>query len=381
MSSTSIRRKLIAVLGTLALSAGLVSCAAFQGDEESQASDTIKIGILAPQSGTLAGDGTAYLKAAEGALETLGAKAGLKIEVATYDEASATAEAVNGTRRLIQNDGVKALLSASTSGNFLATQQLIDQAKVPVLAIATSPKVLENNAGWTFRISQPVPERIADNVKFVSESLKSTKIGFLQVNDETQKTFVAGVIKELPGIGATSVSEQYFQYQDSDFTPYLQKLASSGAEATFLGCEVTQCAAILDQAKKAGVTSKFILPTAASSDAFLAEFGTIAEGAYVQTIYAPGAVKKTKAFEDLAKSKKFTASYYSIVGYTQAAVLIDAIDNANSSKSEDIKKSLADGKFDTSLGKLKFEKNGQGIAPGYVAEVKNSKYVKVWPKS
>ena len=33
------------------------------------------------------------------------------------------------------------------------------------------------------------------------------------------------------------------------------------------------------------------------------------------------------------------------------------------------------------LGSIAFEANGQGTVPGYVAQVQDSKYVKVWPTS
>ena len=381
MVSNRATRKTTASVGTLAIALSLTACGAFQEEESSETSGTVTVGILAPQSGALAEDGTSYVKAATAALETLGEENNIDIEVKTYDEASSTGEAVNGTKRLIQNEGASAILSASTSGNFLATRQIIDQAEVPVLTIATSAKVVEGNAGWTFRVSQPIPERIADNVKFASETLQAKSVAFLQVNDESQKAFVKGMAEQLPSIGATSVAEQYFQYTDSDFTPYLQELGGIDADAAFLGCEVTQCAAILDQAHKAGVQSSFVLPTAASSDDFLANFGDVAEEAYVQTIYAPGAVPETADFEELAEKGGFVASYYSIIGYTEAKVLVDAIKEAGSGDPKDVKDALASGEFTTPLGAVSFEDNGQGTVPGYVAQIQDSKYVKVWPTS
>lgn len=370
---TSHARTILAIAGAVSLLfSGGCGIGGSAGD------DTIKVGILAPLSGTLAEDGSAYAKAAKAALREAEGGGGRRIEVVTYDEASETSEAVTGTRRLIQKDQVDALLSGSTSGNFLATRQLIDKAQIPVVTIATATTVVKENAGWTFRISQPLPDRIDDNVKFATDKLNAKSVAFLQVNDESQRAFAKEVSRKLSAQGVNVVSNQYFQYGDTDFSPYIQQLRSRAPNVTFLGCEVTQCATILEQAHASGVNTDFVLPTAASSEKFLESFGDVGEGAFVQTIYAPGAVKATAQFEQLAEKKAFPKSYYSAIGYAEGAVLAEALKKAGSVDSEAIRKALAEGRFDTPLGRIHFLDNGQAKVPGYVARVSGSKYVHSW---
>lgn len=367
-----------AAAGVLAL--GLGGCG-IPDEEEAGADGPLTVGIIAPLSGALAEDGNAYADAAQAALEALQDDLGQEIEVVVYDEASETAEAVSGTRRLIQSDEVDALLSGSTSGNFLATRQFIDQAQIPVLTIATATAVVEDNAGWTFRVSQPLPDRIDDNVQFIVDQLGAQSVGFLQVNDESQRAFADGVKGQLGEAGIEVASEQYFQYGDSDFSPYLQELRSSTPDVTFLGCEVTQCAAIIDQANAAGVMTNFVLPTAASSQGFLDSFGDVSEGAYVQTIYAPGAVEETAEFEQLAEESDFAASYYGVVGFTEATVLVEAVREAGSTEPQAIQEALAGGSYESPLGEISFADNGQGEVPGYVAQIADSQYVYTWPET
>ncbi|MFI0370155.1 ABC transporter substrate-binding protein [Actinomadura sp. 1N219] len=338
----------------------------------------LKVGIIAPLSGALAEDGSAYEQAARAALKEGEKSLGRPIDVMTYDEASKTREAINGTRRLIQRDEVDALLSGSTSGNFLASRQLIDRAEVPVLTIATATTVVEDNAGWTFRVSQPLSARNADNARFAVEQVKARSAAFLQTNDESQRAFAASVREKLRSAGVDVLSEQYFQYGDTDFSPYLVKLRSRQPDVVFLGCEVTQCATILNQAHAAGIDADFVLPTAAASDEFLHDFGRVSQGAYVQTIYAPGAVPTTQRFEQTAARGGFPASYYSIVGYIEAAVLVEAAKQAGSTDPAKIRDALAKGAFQSPLGRIKFLPNGQAAVGGYVAQITGPRYVHRW---
>ncbi|MBO0878228.1 MAG: ABC transporter substrate-binding protein [Pseudonocardia sp.] len=367
------RRATLAVLAAVALLCA--GCGAARGE------DVLTVGIIAPLSGALAEDGTAYTNAAKAALAEGERALGRRIEVIVYDEASRTGEAINGTRRLLQRDRAHALLSSSTSGNFLATRQLIDRAQVPVLTIATATTVVKNNAGWTFRVSQPLADRNRDNAAFAVAQLKARTAAFLQTNDESQRAFAADVGAQLRSAGVNVVSEQYFQYGDTDFSPYLQRLRASAPEVVFLGCEVTQCATILDQSRAAGVSTNFVLPTAAASEEFLHQFGAVAEGAYAQTIYAPGATPATAGFERLATANGFPASYYSMVGYVEAHALLAAVRQAGSLDPQAIRRALATGGFDSPLGPIRFRPDGQAVVRGYVAQITGSHYRYFWAPS
>lgn len=357
------------------------SCASGAGNESAAAAGPsegpLKIGILASLSGNLAEDGSAYVDAARAAIEAKEDAIGRDVEISVYDERSETTEAVSGTRRLVDSDRVDILLSGLTSGNFLATRQVVDRAEIPVLTTATAPEVLEDNPGTIFRISQPLPDRIEDNVRFAVDELGARSVAFLQVNDEVQRVFADGAKDLLERDGVDVVSEQYFQYTDNDFSPYLSRLAQADADVTFLGGEVTQCATILEQAHAAGVETVFVLPTAASSSDFLESFGDVAEGTYVQTIYAPGTVESPEGrrFEDLAREHGFPLSYFSVVGYSEASILMDAV--ARAADDGDVVAELAGGSFETPLGRVEFDDDGQAVVDGIVARIEDGRYVQV----
>jgi branched-chain amino acid transport system substrate-binding protein len=361
MSGTRRRLLLLALVASLALLA------------RAEAAGPLKIGIIAPQTGNLATDGNAYLGAAQAVIEAKNAAGGIqgrKIEVIAYDEKGQVNEAVNAVRRLLTEDRVAVVLSGSTSGNFLATMPLLNQYRTPALAIATSPKVTEGGNRYAFRIAQLIPDRVRDNVQLAKE-LRAKTVGFLQVNDETQRVFVKSVKDLIEKEGTKTIFEEWFQYGDSDFSAYLSKLRQAAPDIVYLGGEVTQCATILRQAKESGIKAALVLPTSVVGENLLKAAGAGADGAYGQTIWVPSALTTPEArtFEALMKQKGLPSSYYSVIGYTEAQIALAALEKAGDDP-EKLRDAIAASSIPSPLGPIRFDKNGHGNAVGRVFQVR-----------
>ena len=338
-----------------------------------EAAGPFKIGVVAPQSGNLAADGIAYLGAARAVIEAKNAAGGIhgrKIDVIAYDEKGQVNEAVNATRRLLTEDRVAVLLSGSTSGNFLATMPLLNQYRIPALAIATSPKVTEGGNRYAFRIAQLIPDRVRDNIRLAKE-LGAKTVGFLQVNDETQRVYVKSVKDLLEKEGMKTVFEEWFQYGDSDFSAYLSKLRQAAPDIVYLGGEVTQCATILRQAKENGIKAALVLPTSVVGDGLLKAAGPGAEGAYGQTIWVPSVLTtpEARAFEALMKQKGLPSSYYSVIGYSEAQIAVAALEKAGEDP-EKLRDAIAASALASPLGPIRFDKTGHGNAVGRAFQVR-----------
>ncbi len=363
--------------GSLRVVALVVAASALLLIGRVEAAAPIRIGIIAPQSGNLASDGNAYLGAARAVIEARNAAGGIRgrsLEIVAYDEKGQVSEAVNATRRLLTEDRVAVILSASTSGNFLATVPLLSQYRVPALGIATSPKVTQTGNRYAFRIAQLVSDRVRENLEFAGE-LKARTIAFLQVNDETQRAFVKS-IKELAEKDGIKVAfEEWFQYGDSDFTTYLSKLRQAAPDVVFLGGEVTQCATILRQAKEGGVRAALVLPTAAVGENLLRAAGAAANGVYGQTIWVPAVIEtpEARAFEALMKERGVPSAYYSVIGYTEARVALAALEKAGDDP-EALREAIASTSMPSPLGEIRFGPTGHGNAPGHVFQVRDGRW-------
>jgi ABC-type branched-subunit amino acid transport system substrate-binding protein len=142
----------------LFFSLSLVFLTAAQCDERPEPIQSVKVGVLVPQTGTLAGLGASWSRAAQLAAEQINSAGGLfegrPLELVVMDTETSIGPSIAAAQEVL-NDGVVAIVGPATSGNVEATQELIAAESVPqVSCCATSVPLTENQdneTGWFFR--------------------------------------------------------------------------------------------------------------------------------------------------------------------------------------------------------------------------------------
>jgi branched-chain amino acid transport system substrate-binding protein len=98
---------------------------------------TFKIGTFGPFTGPAAGLGLEAKKGIEFAVAQFNAAGGIngkKVELVSYDDRGNRAEAVSVVRKMIENDGVQAIVGGSLSLTSIAAAPVINEAKIPMVA-------------------------------------------------------------------------------------------------------------------------------------------------------------------------------------------------------------------------------------------------------
>lgn len=117
------------------LVAGVIALAPLSA--AAQDSKPLKIGLLLSLSGPAASFGLPERDAVEVLVRDLNAQGGVngrKIELAIYDDTTNPTEAARGATKLIREDGVVAIIGASTGSGTLAATPIAAREKVPMLA-------------------------------------------------------------------------------------------------------------------------------------------------------------------------------------------------------------------------------------------------------
>ena len=102
-----------------------------------QGSSTVKIGTFGPFTGPAAGLGVQAKKGIEFAVAQFNAAGGVngkRVELVSYDDRGNRAEAVSVVRKLIENDGVQAIVDGSLSLTSIAAAPVVNEAKIPMVA-------------------------------------------------------------------------------------------------------------------------------------------------------------------------------------------------------------------------------------------------------
>jgi len=238
----------------------LSSCAT--GGQEA-ASETIKIAILAPLSGSVPTFGVSTRDGALLAIEEWNAKGGVlgkKIEAIVEDSQCEPDPTVNAANKVIDQDKVKYIVGEVCSKASIPLSEIANAKQVlQITGTSTNPTVTLNQDGstkpYSFRACFIDPFQGTVMAKFATQQgFKTAFILFDQGND-----YVRGLAEffeiAFVELGGTIVGKETYTSQDTDFSAILAKVAESNAEVLYVPDYFPIVNLVGAQAKEKGVTA------------------------------------------------------------------------------------------------------------------------------
>ena len=252
-------KKLLAIVLVLCMAVGLAACAATAGSDNQsnnqnaqqstndstgnngsttvvETGDTYIIGCPQPLTGTNAQPGECALNAAKLAAKQINENGGIngkKVEVLSYDDQGLPEEAVKLATRMVQADGVQAIIGSCISSCVLSSGKIYNDAKIPTFGTGTSPTWMAEGWEYVFRACQNNDFALPLVVNKLKE-LGVTKAAIFAGQDDAA---VAGantftdLCKEA-GIEITT-SESYAE-GNTDFSGQVAKIINSNPQVVFI---------------------------------------------------------------------------------------------------------------------------------------------------
>ncbi len=158
--------------------------------------------------------------------------AGRPVEVIVRDNGSNADTAASQARELIEQEGVEILVGAPSSGVMTGVQQVaLDSDVVLFAAPAASPAITGANFNVnTFRVCRNTFQDFLAFAPYATAEL-GTNFVILAIDNDFGRAS-AGAAGVLASAGISFVSEPIFApLETTDFTPYLQQVLESGADA------------------------------------------------------------------------------------------------------------------------------------------------------
>lgn len=271
--------RLMRVCLIVALS-GVVGVASGCGGGSEEDRDTVKVGAVLSLTGTYAALGESEKQALELEVERVngaGGIDGVPIEIIIEDDATDEAKAVAAASKLIEQEGVVALLAATGTGQSMAIRGDVDRAGIAQVSMAGGTVVTadfhENvfQAPWSNTLVVP----------FVLERLKSdghSRIALLTDSGGYGKDGRA-VIEEAAGAaGLEIVADETFNPGDADLTAQLTRIKGSTADAVLMWTAGREAATAVRSARELGLTLPFFGGSGQARTEFIEGAGDAAEG-------------------------------------------------------------------------------------------------------
>ena len=200
-----------------------------------EAAETIKIGLLAPLTGSFASEGKEMKQVVDLLAEELNAKGGVlgkKVEVITEDDGSDARTSSLAAQRLATK-GVAAVIGTYGSAVTEASQNILSESRIIQIANgSTAIRLSEKNLKYFFRTCPRDDEQGKVAVATI-EKMKAKKVAILHDNSTYAKGLADEVRPQLETKGIQIVFFDALTPKERDYTAILTKMKGTAPDLVF----------------------------------------------------------------------------------------------------------------------------------------------------
>jgi branched-chain amino acid transport system substrate-binding protein len=199
-----------------------------------------------------------------------------------YDDEGDATKCVNMVKKLIDKDGVLAIVGPSLSGNTFAVMPIVEENQLPLISCAASIKITTPVNKWVFK----TPQTDVIAVERIYEYLKTkgiTKIAIMTVSNGYGDSGKEQLKAQAPGAGIEIVMEESFGEKDEDMTAQLTKIKGSNAEAIVCWGTNPGPAIVAKNMVQLGITIPLIQSHGVASPKYIEYAGEAANGNVLPT--------------------------------------------------------------------------------------------------
>jgi len=155
---------------------------------------------------------------------------GHPLELIIYDTVGHPTRAVTLSQKLIKRDKVCAIIGPMSSGSVLAMIPIIEESKIPNMALGASRKIVEPVKKWVFNTVQTDTNAGARIYAYMRKSGIS-KVGLITASTGFGDSGREQLLKISSQYGIKIVADEKFGGKDSDMTAQLTRIQRTDAEA------------------------------------------------------------------------------------------------------------------------------------------------------
>lgn len=371
------KKLLVGLLATVMSMSLLIGCGSSSSDSE-----IIKIGGIGPLTGSASTYGNSAKEGASLLIKEINDAGGIngkKIELIFEDDGATPDGAMQAFNKLVDKDGVSAILGGVTSGATLAIAKNSTERQIPMITpTGTEPSITNEGGEYMFRgcfIDSFQGEILA---KYTTDNLNKKTAAVLYNAGSDYSIGIAKAYKEtLEKNGGTVVEYLSYNDGDTDFKAQLTKIKGSNPDVIVLPDYYNVVGLIAKQARDISITSQLLGGDGWESEELASIGGDSVDGAlYINHYYSGDTSAIVKNFVDSYKKEyNKEPDAFAALAYDSAKILVEAIKNANSTDGEAIKDELAKTEVESVTGKISFNEERSAIKGAVVIKLEGGNKV------
>ena len=374
----------------MAVSVALATGCVPGGGKVEEDSDTVKIGVLAPVTGFMAGHGQGIRDGAKLAAEEINEDGGIdgkQVELLIEDGKSDPAVNTEKAKQLIGRSGAQFLIGTGSSAETLAAIPVATQYKVPFIysldgELKTCKPGDPNAVNPYVFASGPTPEMLLGS--FLPEMMNEfgKEVYFVGSDYVFPRSLNAVATKIVEDNGGTVLGDSYLPTDTTDYSPEIRKILDAEPDMLFLTLPGSAGITFVKQARQFGVFDEMTVTGSATFDTeAYSAIGKLSEGVYV--------VNRYSELLDNQKNQAFVEAYRAAypdfdapIGPTASSgtygvvyALKAAIEKAGSTEGDQVAKALEGLELDLPQGHVQIDpENHMFNQPLYQMQIAEGNY-------
>ena len=255
------KKKVLLVVLAAVLVLSMVACGGNGGKEEEN-KDPIKVGFIAPLSGANAAVGGSNKTGVELAVEEINAAGGIngrQLQLFAYDDENDNTVAVSMANKLIQQDGVCAIIGSTNSSVTLAAMTVTQDAGIPELTPNSSgAAITANGQKYIIRVQLNDLKMARACVEYAVDKLGAKNIALMYQDDDYGRGGEQVVVDVLKEKGMTLVADEAFDTAADSYEAQLTKVKAGNPDVLIMWTMYAPGAKIATQARQMGINAQLM---------------------------------------------------------------------------------------------------------------------------
>jgi branched-chain amino acid transport system substrate-binding protein len=210
---------------------------------------------------------------------------------------------------------------------------------------------------------------------YLYENYADKKIAILHDKTAYGKGLADETMAQFEKLGGKAAMYEAYTAGEKDYSAIVSKMKAEGVEVVYVGGYHTEAGLIIRQAHEQGYKPQLISGDALVTDEYWKITGDAGEGTLMTFSPDPRKIEMAAPVVEKFRAGGYEPEGYTLYTYGAIQAWAQAAEKAGSTDTEALIKALRSNQFDTVLGPIGFDENGDVTAPGYVWYVwKNGQY-------
>ncbi len=343
----------------------------------------LKIGVLAPISGSSAADGNDIVKGVKTAVEVVKAEGGIPgyddIQVEVQDGACDPRQAVAAANKLA-NLKVAGVVGEYCSSATIPASEVLNEEKITMITPAsTNPKVTQRGFKYMYRMCGLDIDQSIAAVKFMKDVQKAKTVYIVDDKTTFSQHLAEYVAEEAKKAGLTVVAHEHVNDGDMDYSAVLTKIKAAAPDVFYMSLQSSSAGIrMIKQYRQMGIKSAVLSQDAVYHPNFIKEAPEQAQGVFFTFGYADKNAPVYKKFLEKYSAMHGEPGAYSAYAFDSAYALLSAIKAAKSTDADKVRAEMLKMNVQGASKVIRFVDNGDSGSNYVIYKVEGDKYKEYW---